>query len=147
MNHDVLLKLADAPPTNVPSTANVARAVQIMIAARVGAVAVIDDGALVGIFTERDLMRSVVGAHRDPDATTVGEVMVSDPISVQPGTRRSVALELMLTRHIRHLPIVDEAGKPLGMLSIRNLLAHQVERLREGLDSLEQYIAADGPGG
>ena len=145
--HDVLLKIADTPPTQVTSSATVAQAVGRMIEARVGAVAVIDDGALTGIFTERDLMRSVVGERRDPDTTQVAEVMVRRPIHVAPDTRRSEALDLMLTRHIRHLPITGADGTVLGMLSIRNLLAHQVERLREGLDSLEQYIAADGPGG
>jgi CBS domain-containing protein len=145
--NDVLLRIADSPPTSVTSGATVREAVAAMLAARVGAVAVIDDGALVGIFTERDLMRDVVGQGRDPATTRVHQVMVRDPVSVAPDTRRSVALDLMLERHFRHLPITGHDGRPVGMLSIRNLLAHQVGRLREAMDSLEQYIAADGPGG
>ena len=145
--NDPLLKIADTPPTSVTGATNVLDAVKTMRAARVGAAAVIDDGALRGIFTERDLMNSVVGAGLDPAATAVEDVMVADPVCVEVGTARSKALDLMLTNHFRHLPVVDVDGRPLGMLSIRNLLHHQVERLREGMESLEQYILADGPGG
>jgi CBS domain-containing protein len=142
-----LLKIADTPPTSVPSDATVQAAVAVMLEARVGAVCVIDDGALTGIFTERDLMRSVVGAGLDPAATAIGDVMVGEPRSIVVGSSRAQALELMLKKHIRHLPVLDVDGRPLGMLSIRNLLRNQVERLRDGMDSLEQYLLADGPGG
>jgi CBS domain-containing protein len=57
------------------------------------------------------------------------------------------ALATMLERHFRHLPIVDPAGKLLGMLSIRNVLQWRVDDLAQELDSLEQYVANDGPGG
>ncbi len=142
-----LLKLADSPATSVASATSVADAVRSMIDARVGAVAVIDDDKLKGIFTERDLMTRVVGEARDPSATTIADVMVSDPVSVTPETKRSDALDLMVEKHFRHLPIVDVDGRLLGMLSIRNLLSHQVERLSDSVTSLEQYLAADGPGG
>lgn len=142
-----LMKLADTPATAVSGETSVADAVQSMIEARVGAVAVMDGTALKGIFTERDLMTRVVGAGLDPAATPVSDVMVSDPVSVTPETPRSEALDLMVKRHFRHLPVVDHDGHALGMLSIRNLLSHQVERLSDSVTSLEQYLAADGPGG
>jgi len=53
----------------------------------------------------------------------------------------------MLERHFRHLPVVDHYGKLLGMLSIRNVLQWRVDDLTQELDSLEQYVANDGPGG
>jgi CBS domain-containing protein len=142
-----LLKLADTPATSVAADATVKEAVQKMVESRVGAVAVIGGDALEGIFTERDLMVRVVDAGLDPASTPVGDVMVRRPVHVTPGTPRSEALELMLKHHFRHLPLVDENGKTLGMLSIRNLLSHQVRRLHDSVTSLEQYIAADGPGG
>ena len=53
----------------------------------------------------------------------------------------------MLERHFRHLPVVDNSGKLLGMLSIRNLLEQRIGDLSQELDSLEQYVTNDGPGG
>ncbi len=57
------------------------------------------------------------------------------------------ALALMVKQHIRHLPVVDQSGKLVGLLSIRNLLQHHVEDLADQLNSLEAYFSADGPGG
>jgi CBS domain-containing protein len=57
------------------------------------------------------------------------------------------ALSIMVERHVRHLPIVDVEGHVLGVLSIRNLLQAQVEELSHELDSVEQYMSNDGPGG
>ncbi len=144
---EALMKIADSPPASVETTATVRHAVDVMRAARVGAVAVNDGDQLVGIFTERDLMLRVVGEDLDPATTPVEQVMVRKPVSITPAARRAEALEIMLTKHFRHLPIVDEAGKAIGMVSIRNLLTNRVERLEGHMASLEQYILADGPGG
>ena len=62
-------------------------------------------------------------------------------------TRPGEALATMLERHFRHLPVVDNAGKLLGMLSIRNLLEQRIDDLSHELDALEQYVTNDGPGG
>jgi len=144
---EALLKLADCPPASVTAATTVRAAVDVMRDARVGAVVVLEGERVAGIFTERDVMLRVVGAGLDPLTTTVSSVMVSNPVSVTPAARRAEALELMLTNHFRHLPITDDAGKAIGMLSIRNVLANRVERLEGHMASLEQYILADGPGG
>jgi CBS domain-containing protein len=57
------------------------------------------------------------------------------------------ALATMVERHFRHLPVVDDSGKLLGMLSIRNVLQWRIDNLTQELDSLEHYVANDGPGG
>jgi Mg/Co/Ni transporter MgtE len=57
------------------------------------------------------------------------------------------ALDVMVERHFRHLPIVDRDGKLLGMLSIRNLLQSEIDNLRQQMDSMEHYVSNDGPGG
>ncbi len=142
-----LLKISHHPPICVAPETPVREAVDAMVQARVGAVAVVKDGVLVGIFTERDLMKRVVARDLDPRATRVGDVMVAGPVEVAADTPRHRALELMLTNHFRHLPITDGKGTVLGMLSIRNLLRHQVTRLAEDVRALEQYMGADGPGG
>jgi CBS domain-containing protein len=142
-----LMKICDSPPTSVTPAATVMDAVHAMVAARVGAVAVLDGERLRGIFTERDLMRRVVAEGRDPRTTRVADVMVGDPVSVGADTTRERALDLMMEHHFRHLPVVDAKGRAIGMVSIRNLLRHQVVRLSEDVRALEQYLAADGPGG
>ncbi|MHC5009882.1 MAG: CBS domain-containing protein [Planctomycetota bacterium] len=142
-----LLRICRRPPITVPLSASVQGAVQKMVESRVGAVVVLDGDQLAGIFTERDLLVKVAGKGLRPEDVPVRRVMVKDPVSVGYATRRSQALELMLTHHFRHLPVVGPDGHVEGMLSIRHLLHHQVTRLKEQMDSLEQYIAADGPGG
>jgi CBS domain-containing protein len=62
-------------------------------------------------------------------------------------TPRSKALDTMLRGRFRHLPVTDEDGGLTGMVSIRDLMQHQMTRLQDDVSSLAQYIAADGPGG
>ena len=142
-----LLRIAHAPAVTVGTDATVSDAVNAMLDNRVGAVVVADEGKLAGIFTERDLMVKVVGPGLNAATVEIREVMEDDPVSVTAATRRSEALGLMMERHFRHLPVVDDDDTVLGMLSIRNLLQHQLDRLKEQMDSLEQYVLADGPGG
>jgi CBS domain-containing protein len=142
-----LLKIAHTPPATVPLTATALEAVQMMAEEGVGAVAVVDDGALKGIFTERDVMLRVVLRGRDPKQVRVGEVMTAPVETTTDGAPAEEVLNFMVERHIRHLPIVDTAGKVIGMLSIRNLLETMVEDLRNELHSLDQYLLNDGPGG
>lgn len=144
----LLLKMCDEVPTTVKPDATVADAVKKMIENRVGAVGVVDDvGRVAGIFTERDVLKKLVLSGKDPSKTKVLELMTSAVALATEETSPGEALEVMVDRHIRHLPIVDNGGKLLGMLSIRNLLQHQADDLRQQLDSLEQYVSNDGPGG
>jgi CBS domain-containing protein len=142
-----LLKIAHVPPVAVETSATVLEAVQVMAEEGVGAVAVVENGELRGIFTERDVMLRVVLRERRPRETRVGEVMTSPPKTASRDTHAEDALNFMLEQHIRHLPVVDESGKLLGTLSIRNLLEHMVEDLQRELHSLDQYLLNDGPGG
>ncbi|NUO82300.1 CBS domain-containing protein [candidate division KSB1 bacterium] len=142
-----LIKIADVPPTTVSPATTVLDAVHAMMQNRVGAVAVVDKERLAGIFTERDVMIKIVAPKRSPEATLISEVMTKGVESVTTNTTAPEALRLMLQRHIRHLPITDQEGKILGMLSIRNLLRHQNEYLARELKGLEAYLTADGVGG
>jgi CBS domain-containing protein len=142
-----LLKIAHRPPVTVLSSATVLEAVQSMAEEGVGAVAVEDDGILKGIFTERDVMLRVVLRGRDSKEVRVGEVMTSPVETTHADAAADGVLSFMLEHHIRHLPIVDSAGKVQAMLSIRNLLENMVEDLRNELHSLDQYLLNDGPGG
>jgi CBS domain-containing protein len=113
----------------------------------VGAVAVVENNQLLGIFTERDLMLRVVLRHRHPKDTHVGDVMTSPVETITDESPEEDALVHMVERHVRHLPIVKANGQLSGMLSIRNLLEHRVDELARELHSLDQYLSNDGPGG
>ena len=131
----------------VSRNATVMEAVELMAAARVGSVLVVEDGRLEGIFSERDVMLRVVMEHRDPRQTEVEEVMTSPVHSISQRTTGDEALKIMLQEHIRHLPVVDEKGRAQGIVGMRNLLEEKVRELHQQLDSLESYITADGIGG
>jgi CBS domain-containing protein len=142
-----LLKIASVPPATVETGESVLHAVEVMAEQGVGGVAVVEGGALKGIFTERDVMLRVVLRGRHPKDTKVADVMTSPVETVAEETTAEEALTHMLDRHLRHLPILSTGGQLLGMLSIRNLLEHMVEDLSHELHSLDQYLLNDGPGG
>ncbi len=127
--------------------ASVLDAVRTMQRAKSGACVVLDKNKLVGIFSERDLMVRVVAAGLDPDKSPVREVMTTNLETLTTEAETSKALKLMVSLHIRHLPIVEKDGSLAGLLSVRNLLQNHAEDLVDQLNSLEAYFAADGPGG
>jgi len=77
----------------------------------------------------------------------VRDVMTSPVTTAYDKTPAVEAMDLMLERHLRHLPIIGESGQLLGMLSIRGLLQDRVEDLHRELNSIDQYLLNDGPGG
>jgi len=142
-----LLKIAQVPPPVVGPGASVLEAVEVMAERGVGAVSVVEEGTLRGVFTERDVMLRVVLKERDPKTTKVEDVMTSPAQTIHEDTSEEDALVHMLERHVRHLPIVAEDGGLKAMLSIRNVLEHRVDELARELHSLDQYLSNDGPGG
>ena len=143
-----ILHFCDEMPASVKPTASVAQTIRLMLERRVGAVAVVDEEHKVaGIFTERDVLRKLALSGRDPDTVPVHELMTTPVEMATPEMGPREALEVMVERHYRHLPIVDNDGHLLGMLSIRNLLQAQIDELRQQMDSLEHYVSNDGPGG
>ena len=107
--------------TVLDSDENVRVAAKRMVEKNIGAAAVVDDGQLKGIFSERDLMVRVVAPGLDPDSTTVGDVMTRELVVIEPAADIDTALQQMHTIGSRHLPVVED-GKLVGMLSIRDLL-------------------------
>jgi CBS domain-containing protein len=143
-----VLELCDLEAAAVPLEASTADAIHLMLDRRVGAVAVVDQQRRVaGIFTERDVLRKLALSSRDPHDTPVRDLMTTPVELATLATGPGEALATMIDRHFRHLPIVDPDGRLLGMLSIRNVLQWRIDDLSQELDSLEQYVANDGPGG
>jgi CBS domain-containing protein len=142
-----LLKVASVPAATVSPESTVIEAVKLMNDQKVGAVAVLENGVLAGIFTERDLMIRVVLEDKDPKRTRVSEVMTEKPICVNQDIHMGEALRIMTEHHFRHLPVVDDNHEVLGLLSIRNLLHLRVDKLSQELDSVVAFFTADGIGG
>ncbi len=143
-----VLELCDREIAAVGLDATVADAIHKMLDHHVGAVAVVDsDFRVAGIFTERDVLRKLALTRLDPQTTSVRQLMTTPVEMATLGTGAGEALTIMLERHFRHLPVADDAGKLLGILSIRNLLEWRVGDLSRELESLEQYVSNDGPGG
>ncbi|MGB8885222.1 MAG: CBS domain-containing protein [Candidatus Korobacteraceae bacterium] len=140
-----LLKWCDEGPATVSLLATVQEAVQTMIDKTVGAVAVIDEqGIVAGMFTERDVLAKFALSGRDPNSTPVRELMSSIVEMATEETTPSEALAVMLERHYRHMPIVDERGKVLGVCSIRNILEARVDDLLVQLDGTPQEPVTRG---
>jgi len=143
-----VLELCDREIAAVGLNATLADAIQKMLDHHVGAVAVVDDEFRVaGMFTERDVLRKTSLARLNPETTSIRALMTTPVEMATRGTGPGEALSIMLERHFRHLPVADDNGKLLGILSIRNLLEWRVDDLSRELESLEQYVSNDGPGG
>jgi len=143
-----ILKLCDEKPPTVGLEATVAQAIEVMLEKSVGGVAVIDsEQRVAGIFTERDVLRKLALSGLDPHKVPVRELMTTPVDMATTETTPGEAFEEMVSRHYRHLPIVDKNGRLLGLLSIRHLLQWRLEELGQQLDSMEQYVTNDAPGG
>lgn len=106
---------------------------------KIGALAVIDDGQLVGIFSERDYAREVVLKGRSSRTTVISEVMTAKVISASPHDLVDSAMQTMSDKRIRHLPIVEN-GQILGMLSVGDLLKETIAYQQTLIQQLENYI-------
>ncbi|MEX0885963.1 MAG: CBS domain-containing protein [Phycisphaeraceae bacterium] len=98
------------------------------------------DGQVVGIVTERDVLRRLVAQRRDPGETPVGEIMTRDVICCQPQTPVDEARQLFMQKRIRHLPVLDEQGGLAGLISIGDINAHDLDGQQLEIRYLHEYI-------
>ncbi|ACA16258.1 putative signal-transduction protein with CBS domains [Methylobacterium sp. 4-46] len=114
--------IAGHPLHAVTGSFTIASVCHRMRALNVGALAVLDEGRLIGIISERDIARRVIAGHRDPMLTLVREVMTREPLTIAAQAPLAEAHRLMAERGIRHLPVMrDEAV--VGMISLRDIPA------------------------
>jgi len=119
----------------------VLEAIKILAREDIGAAAVISDGKLVGIFSERDYTRKIVLQGRQSETTRVEEIMTANVICVNPRTKTRDCMALMSEKGIRHLPVVDE-GRVVGMVSIRDIVTDIIADQDFTISQLEQYIVS-----
>ncbi len=129
----------------IPLNSSVIDAVKIMVGHDVGALPVLDGDRLVGVFSERDLMKRVIVQGLDPSATKVSEVMTRELWAADICDDHTVAMKIMSEQRIRHLPVLDQ-GNLAGFISLRDLLRLELEGKDHEIKSLTDYIHYVPPG-
>jgi CBS domain-containing protein len=140
-------RLISSPPLTLSPEDTVAQAARAMVEHGVGAATIVDASTVVGVVTERDILQKVVVTGIDPGTTRIRAIMSSPAFSVSERTSVSVAGELMRKHHIRHLVVLDQGGKQIGMLALRYVLYDIMDELARKVGDLESFIMTDGPGG
>ena len=119
--------IASQKPLTAPGNTTIATATKLMKKHSVGALMIVEDGHLAGIFTERDAVFRVLAESRDPKKTHVAEVMTTKPMTIGPDKALGHALLMMHEGGFRHVPVVEN-GKPLGMISARDALGPELRQ-------------------
>jgi CBS domain-containing protein len=119
---------------------NVLDAAQLMNEHKIGALLVVVDQRILGIFTERDVLRRIVAEERAPAQTRVGDVMTNEVVVCKLQTNLDEARGAMKNRRIRHMPVVDDNGILIGLISIGDLNAFDAHNKEVTIHFLEEYI-------
>ncbi|HRL94450.1 MAG: CBS domain-containing protein [Pseudomonas sp.] len=127
---------------SVTPATTVLEAVTLMSDTDISALMVLDGEAVAGIITERDFVRRVARMERSSYATTVGDVMTRNLITVGPLDRSRFCMQLMIEKNLRHLPVLED-GKLVGLLSIRDLVKDVIAEQDGLINHLEQYIRGE----
>ena len=139
MTIKAILQSRGGDVVSISSGSSVAEAVALLAERRIGALPVIDGGAVSGIFSERDV---IYGLAREGDAILkkkVAEVMITPAITVDQEETAMGALSLMTLRRIRHLPVVED-GRFVGFVSIGDIVKYRIDRIEAEAASLREYI-------
>jgi CBS domain-containing protein len=131
--------LANREQYSVEPHLTVAAVAHRMAELHVGAILVMQDGELRGLFSERDFLVRVVVGGRDPNATAVSEVMTANVFTIDQSATMEEAMEIMRIHNCRHLPVTCE-GCVVGFLSMRDLMNFALEQKTEELHHMRAYI-------
>jgi CBS domain-containing protein len=120
--------VAGQTPITAVKTSSVLAAARVMKQHNIGAILVLDGSRLIGIFTERDALFRVIAEGRDPLKTRLADVMTANPRTITPDRPFAHALHLMHEGGFRHVPVVDDERRPLGVVSARDALGPELEQ-------------------
>ncbi len=136
-----ILKKKGGQPVTVPASASVAEAIQAMTEHRVGSVMVPNaDGSPAGIFTERDVLRLCAEGRTDFAKMSIRPCMTCAMTTGKPGDTVSEILAVMTAKRFRHVPVVDDEGKMIGVVSIGDLVKAKLEETAQEAQALREYI-------
>ena len=127
----------------IQMTSTVAETTRLMQQCKIGAIMVVAQGRLSGIFTERDALFRVLAQGRDPQTTLLGEVMTRDPQSITKDKPFGHALHMMYEGGFRHVPVVED-GVPIGIVSARDVLGPELEEFACDLQRREHIAESLG---
>lgn len=117
-------------PYTIKNSVSVAEAIRHLKSYNVGCILIVDDsGKLAGIFTERDCLTKIIQSNLDTESTPVSQVMTANPVSDSINCNVGYALSLMSNGQFRHLPLVDDEGIPVGIVSVRDIVDHIVNMM------------------
>ena len=125
---------------SVGPDARVVTAAREMSLRRIGSLIVLANERVVGIVTERDLLTRVVAERRDPETTTVGEIMTRDVIRCRVDTSIDECRRVISARRVRHLPVVDPQDRLVGIVTSGDILEHELAQQGEAIETLQAYI-------
>jgi CBS domain-containing protein len=132
--------IRDREPYSMRETATVQEAAEFMASRNIGAICIVDDGGkLLGVFSERDVVKRVVVQHRDPAVVKIGDVLSELRAVINCDETPHQALERMELIGTRHLPVVD-GERWVGMLSMRDLMRVELSEQGDEIKLLHEYI-------
>ena len=123
----------------IAPTASVLDALKIMAEKDVGALIVLEEDKLVGIFSERDYARKIILFGKSSHDTAVSEIMTPRVVCVRPSQSADECMSLMTGRRVRHLPVLSE-DKVVGVISIGDVVKEMIADQKQTIEQLEQYI-------
>ncbi len=135
-----LLEAKGSDVYSVQSTDQVYAALQEMAEHKVGALVVIDGDSLVGVISERDFAREMLTHEGGPRDMVVGDIMTKDVHTVTPEATVADCMSTMTDRRFRHLPVVDDGGRVLGVISIGDVVSAVITFQESLIADLERYI-------
>lgn len=138
-----LLESKSGEVWSIPSSLTAFKALEIMADKDVGALLVIDDGELVGVFSERDYARKVILKGRSSKETSVGELMTRVLVYVSPDHTVGDCMTLMSAKRVRHLPVVEN-GQLIGIITIGDVVNSVISEQEVTIQDLENYITGHG---
>jgi CBS domain-containing protein len=143
--HEPATLLARREPITVGESVTVESAIETMREHRIGCLLVTRDEHLVGIFTERDVLYRVVAERRDARTTRVGDVMTEDPESLPVDAEIAWAVNRMSLGGFRHVPLVDGENRPVGILSVKDVVSYLAEFFPDEVQNIPPRPGLDVP--
>lgn len=134
-----LLKGKGSHVWTISKESTVLQGLELMAEKKIGSLVVIEDGQVIGIFTERDFARRVGPERKNPEETRIEEVMTRDVISVDVDQPVNECMVLMADNHIRHLPVMED-GRLVGIISVGDVVKDIIEELEFHVEQLTKYI-------
>jgi CBS domain-containing protein len=126
---------------SIGSNEQVRDAVALLAEKRIGAVPVVDDGRVVGIFSERDVVYSIARDGAAALDARIGDVMTAPAMTIEPDSGVMAGLSMMTRRRIRHLPVVHDETI-IGFVSIGDLVKHRIDKIEAEAAAMRDYIAS-----